>query len=139
MEEMARVVKVLNNGMAEVELKRHSACSSCGGCKQIKESRFEVVNPIDAREGDMVLLAMSTRNLITAVLIVYLLPLINLLIGFGLGSWINSYFKIGTGEGVAIVCGLILMGVTFFFVRFYDRQMGLKSGFKPQITRILYE
>ncbi|AZR72232.1 hypothetical protein BBF96_01755 [Anoxybacter fermentans] len=137
MEEYAQVTRILEGGTAEVEIRRHSACGKCGKCGHINNARFEVSNPINAKVGDIVVLEMETRHLITAVLIIYLLPLVNLIIGYALGNWFNTTLNIWKGEGFAIFCGLIFMALTFGFVRIYDRRMGVKSGFKPRIKRVI--
>lgn len=142
MEEMAQVVRVLKQNMAEVELRRHSACSDCGQCSHGKESqptRFEVSNPVHAEVGDMVLLEMETGSLMKAVALIYILPLVNLVIGFVLGKWANDLWQILPGEALPALLGVGLMALTFVFVRFYDKRMGLNSSFHPRIKRVVSE
>ena len=139
MEEIARVVRVIDKNSAEVEIRRHSACSECGGCGHGKSenARFQVLNPIKAQEGEIVLLEMATSNLMTAVMIIYLLPLIDLIAGYVVGTWLNTTFHFMKGEGFAIICGLIFFALTFVFVKYYDKRAGFKSGFKPRITKVI--
>lgn len=140
MEEMARVVRILNQNMAEVELRRHSACSECGRCGHGKDgqpARFEVNNPVQARVGDTVLLEMETGSLMKAVLLIYILPLVNLVIGFVLGNWLNDRFRILPGEAFPALLGLSLLALTFLFVRAYDKRAG--SRFHPAIKRVIAE
>ena len=139
MEERAQIIRLLPKNMAEVELRGHSACTACGKCAfgQKKQIRYEVKNPINAQVGDLVTLEMETKSLLSAVLIIYLLPLINLLIGYGLGSWINSRFKIWPGEGLAILSGFLFMGLTFGLIRILDQRLAKKSNFRPRIKTIV--
>lgn len=141
MEERAQIIRLLTKNMAEVELRGHSACSACGKCAygQKKNIRYEVSNPINAQVGDLVILEMETKSLLSAVLAIYLLPLVNLLIGYGLGSWINSRFHIWSGEGLAIISGFLFMGLTFALIRIFDRRLAEKSSFRPQIKSIVGE
>ncbi|MCK4258606.1 MAG: SoxR reducing system RseC family protein [Halanaerobiales bacterium] len=137
MEETGQVIRIVDEKMAEIELCRHSACGKCGQCSHGENTRFEVHNPIQAQVGDVVVLKMETRHLLTAVMMVYMLPLVTLIVGYGLGSWFNSLLKIWQGEGFAIITGLIFMGLTFVGVKFYDRKLGLKSGFHPEIIKVI--
>lgn len=139
MEERAQIIRLLPKNMAEVELRGHSACTACGNCAfgQKKQIRYEVQNPINAQIGDLVTLEMETKSLLSAVLIIYLLPLINLLIGYGLGSWINSRLEIWPGEGLAIISGLLFLALTFVLVRILDQRLAKKSNFRPQIKSIV--
>ncbi len=141
MEERAQVIRLVNKDIAEVELRGHSACSACGKCSHGagKDIRYDVINPINARVGDMVVLEMETKKLLSAVFVIYLLPLLTLILGFGIGSWINSILKVTSGEGFAVVVGLVFMALTFVFVRLFDRRAGQNSGFRPKIKRIIYE
>lgn len=141
MEEMAQVIRLLDGNHCEVMLRRHSACGHCGQCSHGsgEPSIFEVANTLNAEVGDMVLLEMETGNLLKAVLVIYLLPLVNLILGYFLGYWLNSILQITKGEGFAVASGLIVMALTFLFVRFYDKRAGGQSEFKPRMTQILYE
>lgn len=141
MEEMAQVVRLLDGNQCEVMLRRHSACGHCGQCSHGsgEPSTFEVANTLDAGIGDMVLLEMQTGNVLKAVVVIYLLPLVNLVLGYFLGYWLNSVLQITKGESFAVASGLIVMALTFLFVRSYDRRAGGQSGFKPRMTQILYE
>lgn len=139
MEEIAQVVRVIDGGGAEVEIRRHTMCHECGGCGHGKSenTRFEVDNPIQAQEGEIVILEMATKNLLGAVLLIYLLPLIDLIIGYLIGDWLNTTYHFFKGEGFAIICGLLFLALTFVFIRQYDKRAGTRSGFKPRITRVV--
>lgn len=139
MEEIAQVVRVIEGGGAEVEIRRHTVCNECGGCGHghSANTRFEVDNPIEAREGETVILEMATKNLLMAVLLIYLLPLVDLIIGYLLGDWVNTTYHLFKGELFSIFCGLLFLALTFVFVRQYDKRAGLHSGFKPRITRVI--
>jgi sigma-E factor negative regulatory protein RseC len=128
--------------MVEVELRRHSACSHCGQCSHGNESqpaRFEVSNPVHAEVGDTVLLEMETGSLMKAVMLIYVLPLANLVIGFIFGNWLNDRWQVLPGETFPALLGVGLLALTFVFVRFYDQRMGLNSRFHPQIKRVISE
>lgn len=138
MEELAQVTHLLDGNMAEVELRRHSACDKCGKCSKGTPTRVEVMNPVRAQVGDMVVLEMETSHILTSVLIIYLLPIVNLLIGYGLAAWVGSALQIWSGEIVPMLIGLVFMALTFVFVRVYDRKKGRDSSFKPRIKRVTY-
>lgn len=140
MEEMAQVIRVINTEMAEVELRKHSACGHCGGCSRGQDeepTRFEVSNPIGAEVGEMVMVEMETGSLVKAVIVIYLLPLVNLILGYIVGNWLNTSYHFTKGEGFAAIVGLVFFVLTFVFVRYYDRRAGLNSSFRPRITRVM--
>ena len=76
----AKVTRVLENGTAEVSVKRQSACghdcSKCGGgCSELMvSSTVSVVaaNPVRAMPGDMVRVESSTGGVLKAAVVVYL-------------------------------------------------------------------
>ena len=72
MEQVVRVTKSHDNGMATVLLVRESACSGdchkCSGCGAAKETMiFEAANPIGARPGDIVVIESETKSVMKAV------------------------------------------------------------------------
>ncbi len=81
MTQNATVTKILDNGMAEIQVKRESACGGnckmCGGiCSSKNFVKAQAVNQVFATEGDHVVVSSSTKNVLTAAFIAYLFPLV---------------------------------------------------------------
>lgn len=92
MEEIGVVLE--NKGQeALVKIKRHSLCSNCknkcqlamGNSHESKEMEISVKNPLGASKGDQVKIEMGEESLVTASLIIYLIPLFGLIAGYFAG------------------------------------------------------
>ncbi len=85
MEQIVTVRKTYADGTAEILCRRQSACSGncteCGGCSEGGEQNhvLRAKNPIGAQAGDRVVLQSSTSHVLTAVMVVYLIPIVLLL------------------------------------------------------------
>lgn len=91
MEQIVRVHRLCGSGRAQIIHVRESACSGdchkCSGCGAAKETMIlEADNPIGARPGDMVVLRSDTKNVMTAVAVVYVLPVVLFFVGYALGA-----------------------------------------------------
>jgi len=91
MEQIVRVREAHENGTATVFLQRESACSGdchkCSGCGAAKEVMvFEVLNPIGASRGDLVVIETKTGPVMKAVGVFYVLPLLLFFGGYLLGN-----------------------------------------------------
>ena len=124
MEQKVRVLRLLENGRAQVIHVRESACSGdchkCSGCGAAKETMLlEAENPIGARVGDLVTVSSDTKSVLTAAAVVYLLPLVLFFLGYALaGGW---------GGGAAF-----MMGVAF--IVWFDRYTARKNDTVYTIT-----
>lgn len=110
MQQRATVTRLLPAGRAELTVRRKSACSGdchqCGGCGTVEQTlRLTAENPIGAQVGDRVLVESASGVVLTAAILVYLLPLAAFLGGYlaalSLGAWA---FAVG---GVCFALGLI--------------------------------
>lgn len=125
MEQLVRVKKVHDNGMATVIHVRESACSGdchkCSGCGAAKEAIvFEARNPIGARTGDLVKVESETGPVLKAAVVLYMVPLVLFFVGYALGDalW---------GLGALTGCAAFLLSICLAVV--YDRKV-----VKKQIT-----
>lgn len=102
----AKVTRVMENGTAEVAVKRQSACghdcSKCGGgCSELMvSSTVSVVaaNPVRAMPGDMVRVESSTEGVLKAAVVVYLVPFLL----FFLGYFVCAAARLGGGISAAV-------------------------------------
>lgn len=88
MKKTAQVISVSSDGMAELRVKRDSACgdcATCGGC-DAGSITFSVKNTLDAKPGDTVSVETPSKAVIAVAALVYLLPLLLFFAGYAIGS-----------------------------------------------------
>lgn len=116
MEQIVRVHRLCGEHRAEVIHVRQSACSGdchkCAGCgTAAKETMLiQADNPIGAQPGDLVRMESDTRHVMTAVAVVYVLPIVLFFLGYALGAamgWSGALmgclgFAAGLGAAVAL-------------------------------------
>ena len=131
MTERGVVVKVKGK-RATVRFDRRSACDSCHMCAVTRDGmKVEVVieNTLNANVGDFVEVEMAQKFVLTAAVIVYLLPLVLIAIGVGIGVLFNELTQI-----ILAVVGLVLgFVIAFLLDRFVIKK---KKGFSPQMRTI---
>lgn len=112
MQQRVQVAKVFSDGYAEVFVQRESACSGechkCSGCGAAKQQVFvRAKNPIGARPGDQVIVSSDDRQILPAMLVVYILPLILLLAGYFAGLALGAVPGLMAMLGLTV--GIVLM------------------------------
>ena len=112
MEQIARGNRVVSDTVAEIAVKRKSACghdcSQCGGgCSEMlvqSEVTAMAFNPLHARAGDTVQVESETKQVLSIAAVVYLVPLILFFLLYAAGRMIAHV------ESVSIALG----GLGFF-------------------------
>ena len=82
------VVTKVKGKKATVQFDRKSACDSCHMCAVTRDGmkvQIVIENTLDANVGDFVSVQMGERFVLTAALIVYIIPLV--LVGIGAVSY----------------------------------------------------
>ncbi len=131
MTERGVVVKV-KGGRATVRFDRKSACDSCQMCAVTKDGmKVEVMleNNLNASVGDTVCVQMGDKFVLTSAVIVYIIPLILVGAGIGIGTLISEIAQILFALG-GLVVGFV---IAFLLDRFAIRK---KKGFYPVMTEI---
>lgn len=112
MTQEAVVTKLLPNGMAEVAVKRTTACGgNCGSCESCvfqNELKTPARNSIQASPGQKVLIESQSSRIFKAAFLVYVFPLLLFLAGYLVSA------ALSLGETAGILCsfaGLIIGGV----------------------------
>lgn len=127
------VVTKVRAGRATVEFDRKSACDSCHMCAVTKggmKVKIVIANDLDARVGDVVNVSMGERFVLTAALIVYIIPLVLVAVGVGVGSLLSELAQVLLALG-GLAVGFL---VAFLLDRFVIRK---KKGFAPRMTEIV--
>jgi sigma-E factor negative regulatory protein RseC len=146
-EESGRIVAIDVDGSAWVETERRSVCAGCRlkqGCgsgllSQLLGKRLGHVrahNPLGAREGERVVLALAEGALVRGSLAVYLLPLLLMFAAAVLGERLSA--KLGlTGEGLVALLGALGLGLGFAWVRRFSRLAATDHRYQPVIVKRL--
>jgi sigma-E factor negative regulatory protein RseC len=111
MQQRVQVTRLLDNGFAEVSLHRQSACAGdchrCGGCATEGEViHVRAYNSIGAQPGDTVMVETAGKTVLSAALLVYLVPLLLFFFGWAVG------YAVGLPGMTALCCALgFLLGI----------------------------
>ncbi|MBC8519994.1 MAG: SoxR reducing system RseC family protein [Gammaproteobacteria bacterium] len=113
--EMATVVAV-DGDKAWVETTRQSSCGSCessSGCGTATFSkvlgnrpfRVQVENPLHAKIGEQVIIAISENSLMKGAVLLYMIPLLALFLFALIGQWVMANWFGSVQEWVTVVAG----------------------------------
>jgi sigma-E factor negative regulatory protein RseC len=141
-EEQALVLSTAKHGYVNVKIHRQSACESCqlkSGCGQSALTKlssnkcieFSVLNTIHAKPGDVVFLAISEQGLLSASLLMFMMPLLVML---GVSVFAKSI--LAWPDGFVALSGLISLLLGFIYARYYAQNHLDDDRFKPEMVRV---
>ncbi|WHH59997.1 SoxR reducing system RseC family protein [Petroclostridium sp. X23] len=140
MEQIGKIVST-NGNMAEVQIQRATACGGdCGKCSGCAPTAMKINarNEVHAQIGQMVRLASSTRNILAAAFIVYIVPIIILITTYiATYSYIissNLPVNAQTAGIVTAICSLVL---SFLVLRIIDKRLQKGSKLELTITSVI--
>lgn len=143
MEQFGLVTKTRDD-TAVVSLQRHLSCESCGRCGILsgsgskREIIVEALNPVNAEEGQRVLLETNDRQLLFISFMLYLVPLGGLLAGILAWPLLADWVGLDANRELpAVGLGLFFMFIIFVFIRIWDRKVKDNPAYKPVITGLL--
>ena len=130
MKKSGRIIEK-NGDEVTIEFKRTSACENCKVCKSFEDASYATIHiktndskfiSMDtdistACVGDTVDISISSKRFVGSVLILYGLPLVGLIIGALIGTFISNHFELGFEGLIAFGTAFLFMCVTFFFIR----------------------
>ena len=126
MTQEAVVTKLLPGGMAEVAVKRTTACGgNCGSCESCvfqNELKTPALNKIQARPGQKVLIESQTSRIFKAAFLVYVFPLLFFLLGY----LFSAALSLGETAGiissfVGLIIGAVIVVLSQRRIREKDR------------------
>lgn len=129
-------VVVEQGEVALIKIDRKSECATCGACGMkdgMKEVALECENVIDAKKGDLVAVNIAEKNKMASIILVFLVPLILLAIGIGVGI----YLKIAEIWLLVVCLGILVSWYTI--LAFIDKIFAKSKKFMPKIVKILQE
>lgn len=144
-EERAEVTAV-NPPYAMVVTQRRSSCSGCstqgcgtGALSQVFAARSQemrVLNPIDARAGEQVVLGLEEGALLRGSLAVYIVPLLTMLAGGVLGEVLAPSLALEqASEYLSLPAALAGLAAGFLWVRRFGKRMMNDDRFMAVILR----
>jgi len=133
-------VVAVHGRTAEVLLRRSRLCDGCGSCCVMVDSETmlaEADNPVGAEKGDRVIVDLPAAKSIRAALILYGVPLLAFLVGYGLGALLGAALF---GGGYAVPLGLVFafagLAVTYILLsRIYASHSRASSKYRLVITQ----
>jgi sigma-E factor negative regulatory protein RseC len=140
MREQGVVTRVIPPDVVEVALQASEACGRCGACRPVSEGRvgIEAVAVSGVKTGDVVEIEISTKGVVAASFVVYLLPVVFLIAGYIFGSVLGGFFSIRvSGETGGIAGAILFCAVSFGVIRRYDRDVRRRGTLRARVTRIL--
>ncbi len=139
--EEGRVVRTDEN-RAWIQTIRSAACEHCKSrhtCHALggggNDMAVEAINTLGAREGDHVVVEFSTSSLLKGTFLIYILPILCLMIGAGIGVRLSPVFGLGESVLPAAV-GFGAFALSILFVVVYGNRLARKDGYKPRIIRV---
>jgi sigma-E factor negative regulatory protein RseC len=135
------IIEKTGRNRARVRIERSSSCSQCesrGACQVVggKSMVIDVPNPLQAKVGDRVEIAVPTGSFLKLTFLVYLLPVVALLLGAILGrAWGPA---VGLQSPLSdVIGGALFVGLTFIILKGFDRTAGEKKDYQPVMRRII--
>lgn len=131
------VVEVEQNKV-KARAKMHGNCNNCGLCEGSgNEIYYEAINNVGAKCGQSVVLEIEKQNVLKIAFVVFVLPLIMIVAGSALGSFVAGYMHVSKLLA-AVILSLAALIPTILYIRRYDAKVQEKSS-TPVITKILGE
>ncbi len=128
------VITEVQKNTAIVQIKRTSACggkcASCSGCETTPH-KVEVRNRIEAQIGQIVEIEMKDSRVLFAAFMIYIIPLMMLFVGYGIGILLFGI------ELYAGVTGVILLIISFVSLKLMDKRLNRSEKYMPVITKIM--
>jgi positive regulator of sigma E activity len=136
------VVQQVVPGWAWVKAKRLGATRGCGcydHCHTIEGGNKMVIKALNlaqAREGDLVVLYLSTSAKFKCIATVYLLPVLGFFIGVFSSNFLSHLIGLDPAWGMALftVTGVV---AAVAFMRFLANRMAHQEKFTPIVKRIV--
>ncbi|MBS5649810.1 SoxR reducing system RseC family protein [bacterium 210917-DFI.7.65] len=137
MTQVAKVEKLLGREYAEISVARKTACGhdceNCGGCGVSGGQLVYAVakNHIHACPGDQVVVESSTKNVMGAVAVVYVLPFVCFFLGYALGAALLHF-----GDGMSGATGAVCFALGLIPAVLYNRYARRTGALQYEIVRL---
>jgi sigma-E factor negative regulatory protein RseC len=136
------IVIETSGGLAKVSILAKSACEKCASSEvchpQGEDSFMEASNPLGAKKGQKVKVVVAPQVYLKASIILYGIPMTVFVAAAIIGKNLGQKFSGEANSDLwAFISGMILMVVSFFFLRRYNQKVEKTQEYKPMIVEIL--
>ena len=139
MEQVGYVTSV-QDGLADLEVRRVGACgASCESCHANCEEKVEhiqIINNLNAKVGDYVQLEADAKRVLSYIFLVYGLPLLGLLVGSLIGTYVFKALNVPSYELFGFFIGLVTLLASYLYISRLDRKSQLSHS-PIQMVKIL--
>jgi len=138
MGEVGQVVEA-DGGFVKVRMKRRRACEKCRACAPGIDGEhmyLSASNVCGAEVDDWVSVDLDGSFFLKAVLIMYGLPLVTLLLGFGLGLGAAYVLTLPLGELVGFATGVAFAGLTYYTISRLQHRIN-RGNYTPVAGRLV--
>jgi len=141
-EEFGTIIELKNERIAMVQCVKNSSCQHCpssGSCNMGSDGESMVVEAYNQAGGqvdDRVKVVTSTKNFLQSSFLLYIVPIIGLLIGGGIGQSIGEWNPALIDPSLlSALMGSLFLVLTFLAIRFFTRKLK-REKFMPVIVSI---
>ena len=146
MRSLAQVIAV-QPGEITVSCQQQTSCGSCASRDSCgtgivskalpgRQHQIKITTDKPAKVGDMVEIGLSERSMLRSAALVYVLPLLCLVLGAGLGQWWFVALA-GGGELGVILTALGSAAAGLWLARRLARRVEGNSAYQPHLIRVL--
>ena len=135
MKEVGLVVKT-EKDRAIVKVDKKDECSKCGMClfpKNASSTLFSAVNEMGAKEGDTVLIEVTSNSKLLGAVLAFLVPLLLIML-----SAVITFAVIGK-ELYMLVLSVGLVAIWYLILPIIDKKLKTWDKFSPSVIKILKE
>jgi len=136
------VIKIKEDGIAQVVTDRKNACGGCGSthscnsCLSNSKMTAEALNSIGAKEGDLVEISLNSGVVLKSAAAMYLIPVAGLMAGALAGVGVSSILAVDETIS-AIIFSIIGLCLGFMTTALISRRMSVRNRLTPVITQII--
>jgi sigma-E factor negative regulatory protein RseC len=107
-------------------------------CELVGEDKnsVQVINRMDARVGDTVVITFDTGSLLKALFLLYMVPILALLAGACIGNWFIAPRWDQNPSVISALAGFSAFFGAIWLVRQRAGRMETQEAYQPKITRI---
>lgn len=141
-EEFGTIIELKNDRIAVVQCVKNSSCKHCpsaGSCNMGSDGKSMVVeayNRAGGRVDDRVKVVTSTRNFLQSSFLLYIVPIIGLLAGAGIGQSVGDRNPdLIDPSLLSALLGSLFLVLTFLAIRFFTRKLK-REKFLPTIVSV---
>ena len=134
------IVEEIRRNTAIIKVVRSGSCKHCSekdSCSVAERNMLiEVKNSLNAKEGDMVEVSVPEGTFMKLSLMVYIFPVVALMIGAFLGSFLSMQLNTDPSATAAITAAIFLVA-SFLGLKIIDKKKETGDKYYPRMTRIV--